>query len=123
MPTFDIPAYSQVQDQDDMVRRLALSFQANETADMVDPADVYGDEEWSQRMLADPTGGKAALGNFENEWNWGMTPAQRAKALADTAFRREMDALVDASVGEAVRPRVDPVEYARQVAARRNGRL
>lgn len=116
----EFPVFSQMYGAPDAERAEALAVQASLPSDFVDPADAVGDAEWRGLVDADIAEmGEGALADFRTRWDWEMTPAQRAAALADVAFRREADALVDDASSFAAKPPVDPQEYAAQTLERR----
>lgn len=117
MPDF-IP-FSGMYGATDQEREDALALQATLPSDFTDPADAVGDEEWSQLEHRDLVHGTDAVGDFRYQWDWFMTPAQRASALADVAFRREMGSLIDEASALAAKPPVDPAEFAAGVRERR----
>ena len=112
------PSLMRSLDSDDDDRQATLAEQAQLPSDLVDPRDVMGDE-WDRQVMLDPTGGVNAFAGFSYTWDWMMTPGQRAEALADTALRHEMASLVDDASNLAVKPPVDPAEFAGEVSARR----
>lgn len=118
--SLDIPSLWAAKDAPDDEREQALALQSTLPADLVDPADVLGDEEWSAEVQEDYlASGERALAKFRSTWEWGMTPQQRASALARVALDREMNAFIDAASGLAVKPPVDPEEFAAGVRERR----
>ena len=115
-----VPSLWAAKDAPDDERMAALAEQAALPSDLVNPADAMGDAEWEQAVNGDFAGGGLnALAEFQARWDWDMTPAQRASALADVAFRRESAAFVDDASSLMARPPVDPEEYAAEVHARR----
>lgn len=120
MPPDTIPTFAQMQDAPDDERVAALTMQASLPADFVSPADALGDDVWQQALMDDiANGGDEAAAMFRAEWNWMMTPQQRAGALARVALQREMDAFIQAATDASAKPPVDPVEYADRVRAAR----
>ena len=116
----EIPSISRSWDLPDDDRAAVLMEQATLPSDLVNPADAVGDEEWDTSVNGDFAGGGLnALAEFQARWDWDMTPAQRASALADVAFRRESAAFVDDASSLMAKPPVDPEEYAAEVHARR----
>ncbi len=115
----DFVPFSSLYDATDRERADALAMQASLPSDYTDPVDAIGDAAWEQLRRRDAVAGTDALSDFRYQWDWRMTPAQRASALADVALEREMAAFVDAASGFAVRPPVDPAEFAGRVQARR----
>lgn len=114
----DFPTFAQAQDAPDDERIAALAMQASLSADLVDPADALGDEAWAQMVMADAAnGGAEALAGFRAQWNWEMTPQQRADMLSRAVMDREMKAFINASA--VPRPVVDPLEFADGVRASR----
>lgn len=112
MPTV-IPSLWASKDAPDDVREQALAMQASLPADLVNPADVLGDEAWGTALQEDfLAGGENALANFRSVWGWSMTPQQRADALAGVAMQREMDAFIDKAADMAAKPPVDPEQFA-----------
>ena len=109
----DIPSLWAAKDAPDDVREQALAMQATLPADLVNPADVLGDETWGSALQEDLlAGGENALANFRSVWEWSMTPQQRADAIARVAAQREMDAFIDKAAGMAAKPPVDPEKFA-----------
>lgn len=109
----DIPSLWAAKDAPDDVREQALAMQATLPADLVNPADVLGDETWGAALQEDLlAGGENALANFRSVWEWSMTPQQRADAIARVAAQREMDAFIDKATGMAAKPPVDPEKFA-----------
>lgn len=101
-------------------RAVVLADQATLPSDLVNPADAMGDGAWKDAVDADLVGmGANALADFQYRWDWEMTPAQRASALADVAMAREADSLIENVAEFAAKPPVDPYEYAATVASRR----
>lgn len=116
----DVPSLWAAKDAPDDEREQALAMQASLPADLVNPADVLGDEAWNAALQEDYLAhGDRALAGFRSAWEWGMTPQQRADALARVALDREMNAFIDAASGLAVKPPVDPEEFAAGVRERR----
>jgi hypothetical protein len=126
MPT-DIPSLWAAKDAPDDVREQALAMQAFLPADLVNPADVLGDETWGSALQEDfLAGGENALANFRSVWEWNMTPQQRADALAGVELQREMGAFIDKAAGMAAKPPVDPESFAatiRETRAERARRI
>ena len=119
----EIPSISRSWDLPDDERAAVLMEQATLPSDLVDPADALGDERWRTMVDEDLMGmGENALADFQYGWDWGMTPAQRAGALADVALQREIDSFVDEASTFAVKPPVDPQEFAARTLERRAGR-
>lgn len=115
-----VPSLWASRDAPDDERMAALAEQAMLPSDLVNPADAMGDEEWETAVNDDFAGGGAnALAEFQTAWDWDMTPAQRASALADVAFRRESAAFVDGASDLMAKPPVDPEAFAADVRARR----
>ena len=82
----EIPSISRSWDLPDDDRAAVLMEQATLPSDLVNPADALGDERWQAMVDEDLLGmGGNALADFRYGWDWGMTPAQRASALADVA--------------------------------------
>ena len=79
------------------------------------------DRESMKRLAAeDPvTGGVLALDGIRSEWDWDMTPGQRARKVSDVAFTERVGRLVDEFTKAAARPFPDPSEYAAEVLMRR----
>jgi hypothetical protein len=104
----------------DEARPYVLADQASLPSDLVSPADALGEARWKELVDADWRGqGANALGDFRFAWDWGMTEQQRAEALATVALDREMDKLIGGVADAAVRPPVDPGEFAgRMIEAR-----
>lgn len=46
----------------------------------VSPEMLYGRDGWDRKLTADPEGA-AAFAQFDYDWNFGMTPVDRAKAV------------------------------------------
>lgn len=116
----ELPSISRSWDMPDDARAAVLAEQATLPSDLVDPADALGDDRWRALVDSDILGmGENARAEFSAEWDWGMTPAQRASALADVALGREISAFVDEASGLAAKPPVDPVEFAGRVAEAR----
>ena len=119
----EIPSISRSWDLPDDERAAVLMEQATLPSDLVDPADALGDERWRTMVDEDLMGmGENALADFQYGWDWGMTPAQRAGALADVALQREIDSFVDEASNLAAKPPVDPQEFAARTLERRAGR-
>lgn len=116
----ELPSISKMWDSPDDERAFALADQASLPSDLVNPADAMGDARWKEAVDADLMGmGENALNDFRYRWDWEMTPAQRAAALADVALQREMDSFVDAASDLAAKPPVDPQEFAAAMLGRR----
>lgn len=116
----ELPSISRSWDLPDDDRAAVLMEQATLPSDLVDPADALGDERWRATVDEDLMGmGENALADFQYGWDWGMTPAQRASALADVALQREIDSFVDEASNLAVKPPVDPQEFAARTLERR----
>lgn len=116
----EIPSISRSWDLPDDDRAIVLMEQATLPSDLVNPADALGDERWQATVDEDLMGmGEDALADFQYGWDWEMTPAQRASALADVALQREIDSFVDEASNLAAKPPVDPQEFAAQVRERR----
>ena len=116
----EIPSISRSWDLPDDDRAAVLVEQATLPSDLVNPVDAVGDEEWSRAVSDDfMADGANALADFQYGWDWGMTPAQRASALADVALRREIGSFVDEASTFAAKPPVDPQEFAARTLERR----
>lgn len=116
----EIPSISRSWDLPDDDRAAVLMEQATLPSDLVNPADALGDGRWQAAVNEDIMGmGENALADFQYGWDWGMTPAQRASALADVALQREVDSFVDEASTFATKPPVDPEEFAAGVRAAR----
>lgn len=116
----DVPSLWAAKDAPDDEREQALALQASLPSDLVSPADVLGDEQWGAALQEDfMANGENALAKFQSMWEWGLTPQQRAAALADVALQREMTAFIDGASGLAVKPPVDPEEFAIAIRERR----
>lgn len=121
----DMPSVDADWDGDDDGMLLSLTRQAFVPAELVDPVEMLGERGVKEAVNADPVnGGLAVIGEARFDWDYAMTPGQRARALAANAFGSRMEAFVKETAESAagMHP-ADPLEYARQVAARRNGRL
>lgn len=123
----DVPSLWASKDAPDDVREQVLAMQASLPADLVNPADVLGDETWGAALQEDfLAGGENALANFRSVWEWNMTPQQRADAIARIAMQREISAFIDKAAGMAAKPPVDPEEFAatiREMRAERARRV
>ena len=116
----ELPNVSRDWDLPDDDRAYELARQASLPAELVNPADALGDDEWKRRVDEDILGmGENAVIEFGYEWNWEMTPGQRASALADVALRREVASFVDDASSLAAKPPVDPMEFAAKTRERR----
>lgn len=116
----DVPSLWAAKDAPDDERGQVLASQALLPSDLVNPAEVLGDETWNSALADDiVTGGENALADFQSAWEWSMTPQQRADAIANVVFQREMDSFIDRASGMAAKPPVDPVEYAAGIRKRR----
>lgn len=111
----DFAPFSSMYEAPDAERMNALALQASLPSDYTNPADALGDEAWAQLVQRDLVEGTDSLSQFRLDWDWNMTPAQRADALANIALQREMAAFVDKASDLAVKPPVDPVEFAARV--------
>lgn len=118
----DFPSFPSMYEAPDAERMDALALQASLPSDYTSPADALGDEAWAELERRDMVEGTDSLSQFRLEWDWNMTPAQRADALANVALQREMAAFVDRASDLAVKPPVDPVEYAGRVREARAAR-
>jgi len=120
MPDDELPNISRDWDLPDDDRAYELARQASLPAELVNPADALGDDEWKRRVDEDVLGmGENAAIDFGYEWNWEMTPGQRASALADVALRREVASFVDEASSLVAKPPVDPMEFAAKTRERR----
>lgn len=114
----DAPFPKAWSDEDD-AHVSSLVYEATLPASMVNPVDAVGEDGWRKMVLSDiEHGGADALAEFRFGWDATMSPARKAKMLSDTAFAREMNALI-AVAADDVKPPVDPDEYAEQVRMRR----
>lgn len=120
----NIVRFRDLADFGDDEREQGLQFIAQANADMVDPSEVYGADQWQSMVVGDLYGGLAAQAQFAEDWTWGMTPSQRAAAVAKVSFDENMGSLVDEFAGLAASAKDvgDPLEFARQVAVSRYAR-
>ena len=101
-------------------RALALAAQASLPSDLVAPAEALGEDQWKAMVDADVIGGgENALEEFRYGWDWGMTLQQKADMLATAALDREMKAYIRGASDAAVKPPVNPEEFAGKVVASR----
>jgi hypothetical protein len=119
-----VASFRGLADADDDEREEGLARISEMNADMVDPSDVYGAEQWETMLVSDPTGGAGAMARFGEEWTLGMTPSSRAAAIAKTSFDEGMGSLVGefAERAGASLDVGDPLEFARKVSAARFAR-
>ena len=118
MPPDTIPTFAQMQDAPDDERMAALTMQASLPADFVSPADALGDDAWQQALMDDiASGGDEAAAAFRADWNWNMTPQQRADALSRAVMDREMKAFINEAANP--RPVVNPDDFAAGIRAAR----
>lgn len=111
--TPDVPSLWAAKDAPDDEREQALALQASLPSDLVNPSDALGEEQWNAALQEDfMANGENALAKFQSTWDWGLPLQQRAAALADVALQREMTAFIDGASGLAVKPPVDPEEFA-----------
>lgn len=114
------PNFPQMYDATDAERSEALALQAFLPSEYTRPADALGDDVWDTLVRQDAAHfGAEAENDFRYRWNWEMTPQQRAAALADVALQREMNAFIEQASSAAVKPPVDPMEFAAGIRARR----
>lgn len=120
----NIVSFRGLADSGDDEREQGLQFIAQANADMVDPSEVYGADRWQSMVIGDLYGGMAAQAQFAEDWTLGMTPSQRAAAVAKVSFDEHMGALVNEFAGLAASTKDvgDPLEFARQVAVSRYAR-
>ena len=122
----DFIPFSRMYDATDRDREDTLAIQASLPSDYTDPADAVGDEAWAGLTRRDAVEGTDAVSDFRYQWDWHLTPAQRASALADVALQREMGSFIGAASEFAAKPPTDPAEFAgriREMRAERARRL
>lgn len=107
-------------DLNDESRTAAMQLQASMPSEMIDPSQVYGEDEWAQMSVVSP---EDAVTRFRIDWDWNMTPGQRMRALASAAMQKRWNALNDEMSDLVVsrQPR-DPAEAADDIILARMAR-
>ena len=117
----DLPTFSAMQDAPDLERERALIFQSDYPAELVDPADVLGDERWDGMSRSAALRGSDAFDDFAFAWGWEMNRQQRAEALASVALDRAMTSIIGPASDSVLVP-PDPEEVAARTKAARLAR-
>ena len=107
-------------DFDDDDRAVALLRLSEAGSDEVSDDDMFTGGELGSMVTTDDL--LLARAGKDYEWDWGMTPSQRAAKIADNSFASDMAAFVDRYSDLAVDEPVDPEEFAERVMAERYGR-
>lgn len=120
----DIPSLAASWGGDDEERAYVLATQASLPSDLVNPAEVLGDDKWNEMLSEDLSdGGRDSINEFRFGWDWGgLTIQQKANMIATAAFNREMNTYIGTASDAAVKPPVDPVAFAGTVVEARAAR-
>lgn len=104
-------------DFDDDDRTVALLRLSEAGSDEVSDDDMFTGGELGSMTTADDL--FLARAGKDYEWDWEMTPSQRAAKVADNAFASDMESLVDTLSDMAVKPPVDPEARAGEIMTER----
>lgn len=86
--TSSLPTSSDLYDNADTGTRVAyVRSVAAQPAETVNPVAVMGQDRWNELVAQDPTGGAAALAQFQRSWAW--TPEDQRRQLVTRRFAEE----------------------------------